>query len=321
MRRATFAAYLRAFMRARFLSFGLSLCLVAAPALGLAAAPKKSTSTTTTDRKATPAKPASPKSEPVEAFAADDGGSIPQTHAASLVVVDARTGKVLHSVNPDAARAVASTQKLLTSLIVSEAGNLDAKVRIEAPDTWTEPSMLRIKPGEVYRRGDLLRILLVKSMNDVARCLARDNAGSVDAFAAKMNAKAQQIGMTHSHFVNPNGLPAPGQFSTARDMARLALFAYRNRTIRSLVNLKETTWQYPDGHTTVFKNTNRVLKGYALCNGMKTGYTEAAGHCLVSSAASNGHEVISVVLGDTREGVWNDSYRLLNWALSHSGAE
>lgn len=307
-------------MRARLLSFALSLSLIAAPGLGLAAT-SKSTSSSTPVRKATPVKPAA-KGEPAEAFpATDDSGAIPQTHAASVMVVDARTGKVLHSVNADASRPVASTQKLLTALIVAEAGNLDAKVRVEAPDTWAEPSMLHIKPGEVYRRGDLLRILLVKSMNDVARCLARDNAGSVEAFAAKMNAKAQQIGMTHSHFVNPNGLPAPGQYSTARDMSRLALNAYRNRTIRNIVNIKETTWQYPDGHTTVFKNTNRVLKGYALCNGMKTGYTEAAGHCLISSAANNGREVISVVLGDTRDGVWNDSYHLLSWALNNAGAE
>jgi D-alanyl-D-alanine carboxypeptidase (penicillin-binding protein 5/6) len=176
--------------------------------------------------------------------------------------------------------------------------------------------MLYIKPGDVYRRGDLLRVLLVKSMNDVARCLARDNAGSIDAFAAKMNAKAAQLGMANSHFLNPNGLPLPGQYSTARDMAKLAVAAYKNRTIRENVRLKEIQWRYPSGKTTTFKNTNRVLRNYALCNGMKTGYTEASGFCLVSSAATEGREVIVVVLGDVRDAVWVDSYKLLSWGLS-----
>ena len=86
------------------------------------------------------------------------------------------------------------------------------------------------------------QILLVKSMNDVARCLARDNAGSVEAFASKMNAKAAQLGMTTSRFLNPNGLPAPGQYSTARDMSKVALAAYRNRVIRSIVCQRTVTF-------------------------------------------------------------------------------
>jgi D-alanyl-D-alanine carboxypeptidase (penicillin-binding protein 5/6) len=155
-------------------------------------------------------------------------------------------------------------------------------------------------------------------MNDVARCLARDNAGSVEQFALKMNAKAARLGMTNSHFSNPNGLPSPGQHSTARDMSKVAMEAYRNRTLRGIVCQKEITWRYPSGNVTTFKNTNRVLRNYALCNGMKTGYTEAAGHCLISSASANGRDVISVVLGDSQQ-VWNDSYRLLNWALGATG--
>jgi D-alanyl-D-alanine carboxypeptidase (penicillin-binding protein 5/6) len=307
-------------MRARIFTLALSLSLLGGLVVDSYAAPKKAAPTPVKKAVAVK-KPAPNKSEPVEAYPVTNEGGVPQVRAGSAIVVDARTGRVLHSVNPDQSRPVASTQKLLTAMIVAEAGNMDAKVRVEASDTWAEPSMLRIKPGEVYRRGDLLKILLVKSMNDVARCLARDNAGSIEGFAAKMNAKARQLGMTHSHFVNPNGLPAPGQYSTARDMAQLALHAYRNRTIRGIVNQKDLTWRYPDGHTAVFHNTNRVLKNYALCNGMKTGYTEASGFCLVSSAAGSGRDVISVVLGDTRDGVWVDSYRLLNWGLSSSGAE
>ncbi len=271
---------------------------------------------------ATQAKPAAPKpakkAAPVEAFAASADGALPQVHASSVIVVDAQTGRVLHEINADQPRPVASTQKLMTGLIVAEEGDLDGMVKVEAPDTWAEPSMLYIKPGETYRRGDLLRVLLVKSMNDVARCLARDNAGSVESFAVKMNAKAAQLGMTNSHFMNPNGLPTPGQHSTARDMSKVALAVYRNRTLRDIISIKELTWRYPSGKLDTFKNTNRVLRNYALCNGMKTGYTEAAGHCLISSASSGGRDVISVVLGDNQE-VWTDSYRLLSWALGSSG--
>jgi len=291
----------------------LSCFAVAAPLAP--AASKKSSSSSSSSSKASAAK----KSEPVEAYPATDEGGTPTIHAASAVVIDAQTGKILFEHNADQLRPVASTQKLVTSLIVAEEGNLDANVPVEISDTWAEPSMLNIKPGEVYRRGDLLRVLLVKSMNDVARCLARDNAGSIEAFAAKMNAKAAQLGMSNSHFINPNGLPMPGQYSCARDMAKVAFAAYHNRTIRSIVCLKEITWHYPNGKTTVFHNTNRVLKNYALCNGMKTGYTEAAGHCLVSSASNGGgREVISVVLGDSQE-VWMDSYRLLAWGLAGQG--
>ncbi len=293
-------------MNRRLLSLHLVFLLILALPC-VAATPKK-------------AAPAPKKTEPVEAFpAASEDGAVPAIHAASAMVIDAQTGKVLFEHNAGELRPVASTQKLVTSLIIAEEGNLDANVRVEAPDTWAEPSKLNIKPGEIYRRGDLLRVLLVKSMNDVARCLARDNAGSIEAFAVKMNAKAAQLGMTNSHFINPNGLPMPGQYSCARDMARVALAAYHNRTIRSIVSLKETTWRYPDGHTTVFHNTNRVLKNYALCNGMKTGYTEAAGHCLVSSAANGGREVISVLLGDSNTAIWLDSYRLLAWGLAGQG--
>ena len=245
--------------------------------------------------------------------APEDGG-IPATRAASVLVADARTGRVLYEKNADELRAPASTQKLLTALLVAEEGNLEKRVRVEKIDTEVEPIVAGFRVGEVYTRRQLLELLMVKSCNDVARTLARDNAGSLEAFADKMNARAAELGMTDSHFVNPNGLTEPGQLSTARDMAKLARAAYQNFTLRSAVAIKTLNFRRANGRVEEFKNTNRVLRGYAPCNGMKTGYTQAAGHCLISSGSANGREVIVVVLGHNRR-IWQDSCSLLAWGL------
>jgi D-alanyl-D-alanine carboxypeptidase (penicillin-binding protein 5/6) len=244
-----------------------------------------------------------------------DSDVVPKTRAASVLVEDARTGEVLYEKNADAARAAASTQKLLTALIVAEDGYLDREVVVQPVDTWAEPVRLNIKAGERYQRIDLLRALLVKSPNDVARCLARDNAGSIEAFAEKMNARARALGATHSNFVNPNGLPMPDQYSTARDLAIIARAAYANPTIRSIVCLPRLVFRYADGRTRELENTNKVLKRLPYCNGMKTGYTEAAGHCLIASGNLPGRDVIVVVLGDSKAGIWQDASSLLSWGL------
>jgi D-alanyl-D-alanine carboxypeptidase (penicillin-binding protein 5/6) len=252
----------------------------------------------------------------------DDADVFPYLEAKSAILCDAATGKVLYEKNADQPRAVASTQKLMTALIIAEAGGLDNNMRVYSSDSDCEPTKLGLHDGETYKRYDLLKVLLVKSMNDVARCLARDNAGSIDAFAEKMNTKAREIGMKNSNFVNPNGLTEAGQYSTARDMCRLGLFAYRNRVLRGIMATRALTWKYASGKTVVFENTNKLLKSFGLCNGMKTGYTDAAGNCLVASASSGGRHVICVVLGDQRrQGIWNDSYRLLNWGLNQLGNE
>jgi D-alanyl-D-alanine carboxypeptidase (penicillin-binding protein 5/6) len=160
-----------------------------------------------------------------------------------------------------------------------------------------------------------LRALLVKSPNDVARCLARDAAGSVEGFAELMNQKARELGATHSNFRNPNGLPMPGQYSSARDLSIIAKAAYANSTIRSIVCLPNLVFRYANGRTRELENTNKVLKRLPFCNGMKTGYTEAAGHCLIASGARPGRDIIVVVLGDSKSGVWQDASALLSWGL------
>ena len=257
-----------------------------------------------------------PSADPASATPQTDENGVPIVRAASVYVIEAKTGQVLYQKNASERRPPASTQKLLTALIIAEAGNLDQPVRVEKVDTEVEPVKLGFKAGDIYTRRELLQVLLVHSTNDVARCLARDNAGSVDAFAARMNRKAAELGMFSSHFVNPNGLPAPAQYSTARDMSRIAQAAYGNRTIRSIVATKSLAFRYADGHVRVFENTNRVLKAYPYCNGMKTGYTEAAGKCLIASGAYAGRDIIAVVLGDKPSAIWKDAYQLLAWGLS-----
>ena len=240
---------------------------------------------------------------------------IPKTSAASVIVVDANSGSILYEKNADQVRAPASTQKLLTALIVAETGFLDRPVTVQSVDTMCEPVKLGIKPGEVYQRMDLLRALLVKSPNDVARCLARDNAGSIDSFAEIMNRRALQLGALHSHFVNPNGLPVPGQYSSARDLAIIARAAYANPTIRSIVCLPQLVFRYANGRTRELENTNKLLRRLPYCNGMKTGYTDAAGKCLIASGTRPGKDVIVVVLGDSSGRVWRDASALLSWGL------
>ena len=240
----------------------------------------------------------------------------PQISAKAAILVDANTGKVLYSKNDEAKRPVASTQKLLTALIVAEAGNLDKKVEIETTDTNCEPTKIYVKPGQSYTRLQLLNALLVKSGNDVARTLARDNAGSVSAFADKMTQRVRSLGGTSSNFENPNGLPAQGQYSTARDMARVARMAYRNPTLREIMRTKNYNFRFNSGNIVPLRNTNRVLRTYSFCNGMKTGYTDLAGHCLISSGSYNGRDVIAVVLGSTKARIADESAKLLAYGLN-----
>lgn len=245
----------------------------------------------------------------------------PTINAASAILFDANSGRVLFKKNENSPRAVASTQKLLTALLVVEAGNLSKLVTIKASDTEAEPTKLYLTPGDTYTRQELLTALLVKSPNDVARALARDNAGSLAEFAEKMNARMHQLGGKDSHFITPNGLPAKNQHSTARDMARVARTAYFHPEIREIVRMKTYTFRYANGKTKLLQNTNRVLRNYAFCNGMKTGYTNAAGFCLISSGAHEGKEVIAIVYGDTKARIWDDSAKLLAFGLGLDRAE
>ena len=253
-------------------------------------------------------------------------GSIPRTPppavaAESVLVMDADGGRVLYAKNADNVRPVASTQKIITALCVLDAGNLDKPVVIDAYDTACEPTKLYLKPGDRYTRRELLKVLMVKSANDVARALARDIGGSVEGFAAIMNNKCRQLGMRNSNFVNPHGLTEPGQYSTARDMAIAARVAHRSPLLRSYAATKTYNFKFNDGRTRLLENTNKLLKTVPFCDGMKTGTTNASGRCLISTGSINGRSVICVVLKSNTPNIWSDSEKLLRWSLERPAAE
>ena len=212
------------------------------------------------------------------------------------VVKRRETMQFYHKKQADTRVPVASTQKLVTALVICQDGNLDGLAEIPKEVLNIEPTLVGVKPGEKYTRRQLLTALLVKSGNDIAATLAIDNAGSVEAFAQKMNTYARFIGMTDSHFVNPHGLPAEGQYSTARDIAIAAFEAYQIPDIREMVSKRSYDFVFNDGRIYTIHNTNRVLSEMEGCNGMKTGFTYAAGNCLVCSASVDGKDRISVVL-------------------------
>ena len=238
--------------------------------------------------------------------------NLPPAQAASLIIIDAKTGETIAQRNADHRRAVASTQKLLTAMVVCQSGHLNQRVVIQPEDTLVEPTKLYVKAGEVYTRAQLLNAILVKSANDAAMALARDNAGSIANFSARMNRMARTLGARNSRFQNPHGLTESGQFSTARDMARIAFHANRNNSIRRIVNQPQYVFPGAQGPK-ILKNTNKLLPRMSACTGMKTGYTKAAGRCLVTSASLGGRQVILVQLGSETKYIFDDAERLMRW--------
>lgn len=239
----------------------------------------------------------------------------PPIHAVSAILIDAHTGRTLYQKNADEPRQVASTQKLLTGLVVAERDPLDGPVRVGKEDTIVEPTKIGLRSGEVYPRRQLLRAMLVHSANDCASALARSHAGSYGAFAQEMNAMAERCGANNSSFVNPHGLPAP-QHSTARDMSRIAFRAYRNPDLREAMALRSYCFRYPSGRICLLSPTNRLLLCDPFFNGMKTGFTDAAGKCLISSYSRNGRDLILVQLGSRSRYIFDDAQRMMQWAMN-----
>jgi D-alanyl-D-alanine carboxypeptidase (penicillin-binding protein 5/6) len=246
-------------------------------------------------------------------------GPVPDVTAERVIVISPDEDEVLWERNADRKGAIASTTKILTATILIESGGLDEILTVEEIDGKCAPVKIGLRAGEKYTRRNLLTALMVKSSNDIARALARDNAGSIELFVNKMNARAKELGCQDALFINPNGLPPekdqPEPYCSARDLARLAAHADKLPELRAMVNLKTYEFALASGKKVILENTNRVLRTCDYCDGMKTGFTQAAGYCLVATGERDGKRRIVVVLNGTQSGVWRDAELLLMWAL------
>ncbi|GBC98123.1 D-alanyl-D-alanine carboxypeptidase DacB [bacterium HR17] len=218
--------------------------------------------------------------------------------AKSALLADAETGKILWAYQPDLPCYPASVTKMMTAVLILERGNLDDWVTIPKEAAFTGESSMALKEGERVRLRDLLAAIVVRSANDACVAAAIHLAGSVDKFVGWMNEKARELGMTHTHFVNPHGLHHPNHYTTARDLLTLARYALRLPQFRRLVALPEVTIA-PTNKSALrhYRNRNKLLTLYPGCDGIKTGYTVPAGKCLVASATRDGWQLIAIVLG------------------------
>ena len=203
----------------------------------------------------------------------------------------------------------------MTALVVFQQGNLDASIAIRAEDCDVQPTRAELGIGETYTRRELLACLLLSSANDAALALARDGGGTLPAFVARMNTVAAALGMMDSYFANPHGLPDDRQFSSARDMAGLAKAVDAAPYLRQLVGMRSHRLQKHDREPIELRNTNQLLDAFPACDGMKTGFTRAAGACLIASGEANCRRRIGVILNSTKEDIWVDAQEILGWSL------
>ena len=220
-------------------------------------------------------------------------------------VLDAVSGRELFVRKPDERSLIASTTKIMTALIVCEQCNVLDRMRIPKEAVGIEGSSMYLKEGEVLTLQELLYGLMLSSGNDAAVALAIYCGGTVEGFAELMNDKARNLGLTGTHFENPNGLDSPGHYSTARDLAKLAAYAMKNPIFYKTVSAKSV--RIGDRCLT---NHNKLLWKLEGADGVKTGFTKAAGRILVSSATRQGRRIIGVTIDAPDD--WNDHCQLLN---------
>ena len=229
--------------------------------------------------------------------------------AESAILMDAQTGRVLYEKQADKQSLIASTTKIMTALVVCEQTNVLDRVRIPQEAVGIEGSSVYLKAGEVMTVQELLYGLMLHSGNDAAVALAIYCGGTVEGFAELMNDKAHRPGMEDTHFVNPNGLDAPGHYSTARDMAKLAVYAMENPIFSQTVSTKTVN---VGGRT--LTNHNKLLWSLEGADGVKTGYTKAAGRILVSSCSRQGRRLVAVTMNDRND--WQDHKQLMDSGFS-----
>ena len=224
--------------------------------------------------------------------------------AQRAILLDANTGRVLYEKDADTKSLIASTTKIMTALIVCEQCNVLDRVRIPQEAVGIEGSSIYLQAGEVLTVQDLLYGLMLHSGNDAAVALAIYFGGTVEGFAELMNDKARSLQMYNSRFVNPNGLDHPEHYSTARDMAKLAAYAMKNPIFAQTVSTKTIR-----SGQRVFKNHNKLLWQLDGADGVKTGYTRAAGRILVSSASRQGRRLVAVTINAPND--WSDHIALM----------
>lgn len=243
----------------------------------------------------------------------------PDITAKSAILIDAKTGQILYDKNSSLRCAPASTTKILTAIIAIESGRLDEEVKVSARAAGTGGSSLYLYAGQIITLRELVTGLMMRSGNDAAVAIAEHLAGSVNGFVEIMNQRAQLLGAYNSHFRNPNGLNAPGHYSTAFDLAWMARYALTNPIFADVVSTKETNIEWLDrkGHNQDrnLRNTNRLLWMFEEADGVKTGTTSQAGPCLVASATRDNQKLIAVVLHDHSR--WYDSMKLLKYGFDN----
>lgn len=232
--------------------------------------------------------------------------------AESAILVNADSGEVLWAKNENQECAMASTTKIMTALITLEQAAEDDKVvTITKQMTAVEGSSMGLQPGEQLRLSSLAAGMLSVSGNDAANSAAIAIDGSAEKFSERMNQRARELDMDHTHFVTPSGLDDDAHYSTAADMAKLTCAAMKNSAFQKIVSQKSIQVEFINPQIKrMYANHNRLLSFYQGCIGVKTGFTKKAGRCLVSAAERDGVRVVAVTLNAPDD--WNDHQKLLD---------
>jgi len=235
--------------------------------------------------------------------------------ARSAIVMDALTGEVLYEKNADEKRPMASTTKIMTTLLALESADCQQTVITTKEMVTVEGSGMGLLPGDQITMEGLCYGMMLSSGNDAANTVATVLAGSLPGFAERMNQKAAKLGMRNTHFVTSSGLDAEGHYSTAYDMAVLMQAALKNQQFCQITQTYTTKIAYGNPpYKRTLTNHNRLLKEYDGCIGGKTGFTKKSGRCLVSAATRNGATLICVTLSAPDD--WNDHKQLLDYGFS-----
>lgn len=238
----------------------------------------------------------------------------PTINSRRYIIYDRTSGRTIYGKDENKKTSMASTTKIMTSLIVLEKCNLTDTVTITAKASGVGGSRLGLKTDDKITVNDLLYGLMLRSGNDAAVALAIHIAGSVEEFAKLMNNKAKELNLVNTNFVTPHGLDDPEHYTTALELAKLTDYALKNEKIAQIVGTKRTTITI-NGNPKEIGNTNELLGNTEGVYGVKTGFTNNAGRCLVTSVKRGEMDLIIVVLGaDTRKDRAKDSIKLIEYA-------